>query len=700
MNAKASEKPVTGEKDFAEGCCSQADCSVTEETLPVDADSTESATRFLAVKANAAAASLQAGGEVLEDAASSGPTEAKTRHPRAACTAPDRLRLVFDEQTQPLVSSRRKVTYRARYVGGRGSASTIPVVATFFTNRRAFDKEFEKLELANGLGVGPRVFDVCHREKPQVGSLDSSVDSAADGRGNRTSAGENNAASVPATPGNRSAENGAQSDCVPNDARAAFPCLIEEDLGVSLASMIGEGAAAPHGEAGRSGMRLAPIGSADRARQAAKIAFDIGAELALLHSHGAFYLDLKPSNVCVRAYGSNPADIRAGLIDFESLVTSSRPSDYSTLACHNTLCAWARAKGVDAPMLTNTVVDLGFLLLLTASTLCGKAISALTAANIDAASALPGMGFFAIRYGCFDVRPLDESDLAALAETAGVAHVQPETQALPHHIEAGLSTDAMPEPKPLGSATPDSPGKAAATQFKNATAAPSAQGAASPFEDGGGKPALGRFGFCDAVDKLRAAQNPLYVLAKRKFDIALACHGEWRNAAGAGRSDLIEDFFAQDPVKIKQGLRQAGGILDYVARLGCALVPEQLADLPRYRARRVKQLSCGQVLLIAQWEHESWRALHEQLGFRYAERNVDGTRPIGANEYLLTWANLCETPETDAAPQPAGAPPDAALAKLWDTRARNDIAFACGIVAKLQSIGLAVISETYHPPIR
>lgn len=135
-------------------------------------------------------------------------------------------------------------------------------------------------------------------------------------------------------------------------------------------------------------------------------------------------------------------------------------------------------------------------------------------------------------------------------------------------------------------------------------------------------------------------------------------------------------------------------------RLGCALVPEQLASLPRYRARRVRQLSCGQMLLVAQWEHESWRALHEQLGFRYAERNADGTRPAGANEYLLTWANLCETPETDAAPLPAGAPRDAALAKLWDTRARNDIAFACGIVAKLQSIGLAVINETYRPPSR
>lgn len=663
-------------------------------------DSTESATGLLTAGAEAEA---DCGGAAGSQSAE---TETEAGWSRADYAAGERLRLVFGEHARPLVSSRRKETYHACYVDADG-ANAIPVVATFFSNRRAFEKEFEKLELANSLGVGPRVFDVCHREKPQVSGANDSV--------NGTTGGSYASKAAVAVDARDTCSDSALSDIAGNathdaagfnnvgnapDNRPAFPCLVEEDLGVSLADMIGEGAAAPHIEAGRRGVRLAPVGSAERTRQAAKIAFDIGAELALLHEHGAFYLDLKPSNVCVRAYGNAPADIRAGLIDFESLVTSSRPSGYSTLACYNALCAWARAKGVAAPMLTNTVVDLGFLLLLTASTLCGKTISALTAANIDAASALPGMGFFAIRYGCFDVRPLDESDLAALAETAGVAHVQPETQALPHHIEAGLSTDAMPEPKPLGSATPDSPGKAAATQFENATAAPSAQGAASPFEDGGGKPALGRFGFCDAVDKLRAAQNPLYVLAKRKFDIALACHGEWRNAAGAGRSDLIEDFFAQDPVKIKQGLRQAGGILDYVARLGCALVPEQLADLPRYRARRVKQLSCGQVLFIAQWEHESWRALHEQLGFRYAERNVDGTRPAGANEYLLTWENLCETPETDAAPLPAGAPRNAALAKLWATRARNDIAFACGIVAKLQSIGLAVISETYRPPSR
>ena len=412
--------------------------------------------------------------------------------------------------------------------------------------------------------------------------------------------------------------------------------------------------------------------------------------------------------MCVRAYGNAPADIRAGLIDFESLVTSSRPSDYSTLACYNTLCALARAKGVAAPMLTNQIVDLGFLLLVTASALCGKAVGSLCAADIDAACALPGMGFFAIRYGCFDVRPLSESDLAALAEAAGMTRAQSKTQALPRPTETNLNEDAIPESRENATLTSldgemaNSPNDAAVSSAHATPATLSARIAASFPEVGNDDrgPAFGRFGFCDAIDKLHAAQNPLYVLAKRKFDIALACHGDWCNTANASRSDLIRDFFAQDPVKIKQGLRQADGILSYVERLGCALVPEQLVSLPRYRARRVRQLTCGQMLLVAQWEHESWRALHEQLGFRYAERNADGTRPARANEYLLTWVNLCETPETDAAPLPVGAPRAAALAKLWATRARNDIAFACGIVAKLQSIGLAVINETYRPPSR
>lgn len=672
-------------------------------------DSTESATGLLTAGAEAEA---DCGGAAGSQSAE---TETETGWSRADYAAGERLRLVFGEHARPLVSSRRKETYRARYVDADG-ANAIPVVATFFSDRRAFEKEFEKLELANSLGVGPRVFDVCHREKPQVSGANDSMngttggsyaskaaaavdvrdtcsDSALSGiAGNAThdAAGFNNVGNAP-------------------DNRPAFPCLVEEDLGVSLADMIGEGAAAPHIEAGRRGVRLAPVGSAERTRQVAKIAFDIGAELTPLHEHGAFYLDLKPSNVCVRAYGNAPTDIRAGLIDFESLVTSSRPSDYSTLACYNALSAWARAKGVAAPMLTNQIVDLGFLLLVTASTLCGKAVGSLRAADIDAVCSLPGMGFFAIRYSCFDVRPLSESDLAALAEAAGMTRAQSKTQALPRPTETNLSEDAIPEsrenaiPNSLGGEMANSPNDAAAASSAHATPATLSARIAASFPEVGNDdrgPTFGRFGFCDTVDKLHAAQNPLYVLAKRKFDIALACHGDWCNTANASRSDLIRDFFAQDPVKIKQGLRQADGILSYVERLGCALVPKQLANLPRYRARRVRQLSCGQMLLVAQWEHESWRALHEQLGFRYAERNADGTRPAGANEYLLTWENLCETPETDAAPLPAGAPRDAALAKLWDTRARNDIAFACGIVAKLQSIGLAVINETYRPPSR
>lgn len=577
-------------------------------------------------------------------------TAAATSAARVDCVPPDRMRLVFDKSPVRLVSSDRKETYQARYVG-TGRTSAMPVVAVFFDDRWAFEKEFEKLELANSLGVGPRVFDVCHREKPQV-------EGAKDG---------------------------------------AFPCLVEEYLGVSLADMIGEGVAAPHIEDGGEGVCLAPVGSDDRARQAAKIAFDIGAELALLHARDAFYLDLKPSNVCVRAYGEGPADIRAGLIDFETLATSSWPSDYSTLACYDALCAWARTKGIEAPRLTNRIVDLGFLVLITACTLCGKTMGALNEDDIDAACALPGMSFFAINHGYFDVQPLSEDHLAELASAAGMTRAQSNARTSLRSTETDLGKGTAREP--VKGATSDSLDGEMASSPNDAVTASSAHAAATLAEDEG-EPAFGRFGFCDAVDELRARQNPLYVLAKRKFGIALACHADWCSTANESRSDLISNFFAQDSAKIKQGLRQAGGILDYVARLGCTLVPEQLASLPRYRGQRVGQLDCGQLLLVARWEHESWRALHDQLGFHYAERNADGARPDGANEYLLPWDKLCKKPEVGAAPLPASAPDDAALEKLWGTRARNDIAFACGIVGKLQSIGLAVVSEAYCPPSR
>ena len=130
---------------------------------------------------------------------------------RVGSAPPDRMRLVFGEHPVQLVSSGRKETYQARYVG-TGRTSAMPVVAVFFDDRWAFEKEFEKLELANSLGVGPRVFDVCHREKPQMEDAEG----------------------------------------------AAFPCLVEEYLGVSLADMIGEDAAAPHIKAVARGCALRP----------------------------------------------------------------------------------------------------------------------------------------------------------------------------------------------------------------------------------------------------------------------------------------------------------------------------------------------------------------------------------------------------------------------------------------------------------
>jgi DeoR/GlpR family transcriptional regulator of sugar metabolism len=101
---------------------------------------------------------------------------------------------------------------------------------------------------------------------------------------------------------------------------AGKPVLVEEDGGLSLKDALADPCSAVPGPgAGRPLFAPAerrPV----REAVARKVFFDLLAHLRALHRYGYAHGDVRPSNVVVRRYGQRPQDVRATLVDFESLV--------------------------------------------------------------------------------------------------------------------------------------------------------------------------------------------------------------------------------------------------------------------------------------------------------------------------------------------------------------------------------------------
>lgn len=92
--------------------------------------------------------------------------------------------------------------------------------------------------------------------------------------------------------------------------------LVEQDGGVSLREVLAcPGTAVPGPAAGKP---LFPDG-APREPVVRKVFFDVMAHLRALHAAGYAHCDVRPGNVVVRRFGPRPDDVRATLIDFESL---------------------------------------------------------------------------------------------------------------------------------------------------------------------------------------------------------------------------------------------------------------------------------------------------------------------------------------------------------------------------------------------
>lgn len=94
--------------------------------------------------------------------------------------------------------------------------------------------------------------------------------------------------------------------------------LVEEDCGVSLRDVLGDPSMRIPGP-GAAKPLFPPGAESTYAAVTRKIYFDLCAHMAALHMAGHAHCDIRPGNIALRRFGPRPDDVRATLIDFETL---------------------------------------------------------------------------------------------------------------------------------------------------------------------------------------------------------------------------------------------------------------------------------------------------------------------------------------------------------------------------------------------
>lgn len=192
------------------------------------------------------------------------------------------------EETLPLrveaiSRSRKKLVYQGTYVRTCGTSKLgMPACAVFFVGKSAdldYARERAGLTLGGVLGVGPQVLEPEARRR------------------------------------------------LPGAMRGGAPytLLVEEDAGASLEDVL-QGALVPRFEEGarRPGRPLPPSGAPEGERATHKIYHDVLAQVEALHSRGLYHRDIRSANIALMAWGPNPEDIRATLLDLEFLGAEKR----------------------------------------------------------------------------------------------------------------------------------------------------------------------------------------------------------------------------------------------------------------------------------------------------------------------------------------------------------------------------------------
>lgn len=462
----------------------------------------------------------------------------------------------FDGQ-DPLMSSGNKLIYAGTYTATTGKVPyRFPAVAVYFLAAEAHARELSNLKVAELLGVGPRLFEVGY--------------------------------------GCPLPEGGQAERC---------PILIEENVGTSLKSALGgtpipwlvpTPACDPETQGGRftsrPGIPLEPAETEAGRRQTAKLLFDLFSQLHNLQKAGKCHRDLKAANVCVKACGTHPWDVRATLIDLEFgtaaqgdgvQVNSQR---YHRILFEKAAALASRSRIVPTPLQQ----DMGYLSLVIAEIENRTPVQDLTK-DMVAAALKRKDGFFGYEDdGSLYVRKVTASDLQRQARVAGL-----------------MPTTAL-----------------------RAVSARAVQVAEQATKHGG---------YLDALDLKRLKGNADMLLERENDRIARQIFANYQAHRARDGKPVEYRTFDEQPEDFKESCRdQAREMRGKLESLDFAIVPwaECAED------HRVETLSERQVEHLAEREHERWVAERTRSGWTYAP----GPKDVAAktSPYLVPWDDLDE----------------------------------------------------------
>ncbi|HJF66153.1 MAG TPA: hypothetical protein K8U77_08595 [Slackia equolifaciens] len=451
----------------------------------------------------------------------------------ALSVAAESGRFVADT-VKPMVSSPRKRIFRGQFVDAAGHRRDAVAVVFAPDEVAAYGAEAASLSRAAFLGSGPEVFEFAAR-------------ALLDG--------------------------------------AECPAILEEDAGANLEAALFEGAVVPGtGEHPEWGRPLCALGTAERARENAKIAFDIRVQVLNLHEAGLFHRDIRVANACVRRFGPAPEDIHATLIDHE-LATAHRGTDVPAAVARYELALFGKAAGGGAKVLvepSSLVRDLGYLAAFEYELTRGERLRAgdaldATRAFEDTAGTAAALPYFSYAgSGKPVVRMLNwAEDVEPLGAWLALAHVDDV-----RFSDLRLSERIHME--------------------------------------------IRHGGFLDARDRERIdGWQESTVNASAEQVARETVYERWRELCREqGRTPEYEDFDAQPALLQESNAAQVRDIPRKVRVLGYRLA--NVADVPA--SKRIVEFTPEETEYLARLEHERWMEERRAHGWTWGERRDDERR--------------------------------------------------------------------------
>ena len=458
--------------------------------------------------------------------------------------------------TEPLASSGNKLVYPGTYTETAGKAPCVlPAVAVYFLSAEAHARELSNLKVAALLGVGPKLLATGY------------------------------AYPLPA-----------------RDTPECRPVLVEENAGTSLKDaldgkpipwlvpMAAGGARAGNAAGARRAVPLEPADTETGRKQTAKLLFDLFSQVRNLQMAGKCHRDLKAANVCVKACGDHPWDVRATLVDLEFGTTAH--GDGARVASeryHRVLFEQAAGRaGRIIVHPTPLQQDMGYLTLVVAEIDNRAGVRDLPEEAIAAALDKED-GFFGYESdGSVYARKVAATDLERQARRAGLVPVDALLAVSPRAVQIA-------------------------------------------------RQATKHGGYLDALDMKRLERNADMLLEKENDRIARQIFANYQAHRVRDGKPVEYRTFDEQPEDLKESCRdQARQMRDKLESLDFDIVawdecPEEL---------RVKALSARQVEHLAEREHERWVEERTRAGWTYApgDKDVDAK----TSPYLVPWDELDE----------------------------------------------------------